>query len=422
MARFETWLKSDLSALIHVEELQGSFFTADVEGNLIGVEVFNNGQPANLAGAVTAFVIRSDDETVLINGALSGNRASIILPASAYVTAGPVSIVIKVGTTTVGACHGYVHRTSTNTIVDPAHIVPSLEELLEHINDAIAAANTANTAATGANTAAASANSAATAATNAAASANSAATAATNAATTATNAAAAANTAASTANTAASKIDNMTVAGTIVGPGQISVTISEVSGHKHIAFGIPQGPKGDAGKDFRIKKTFTSIAQMQAYDPDTDPSSSKMTAYDFAMIDTGSVEDPDTGKLYCYEPAESVVWHYIGDLSGKQGIKGETGNGIDHIALNQDYTLTVYFTDGTSYTTTSIRGAAGATGNGIANIVQNQDDTLTITMDDSTTYTTNPVRGPKGDTGDPGTSGCNVSYNSQTNTIEMVLL
>ena len=49
-------------------------------------------------------------------------------------------------------------------------------------------------------------------------------------------------------------------------------------------------------------------------------------------------------------------------LQGKQGEKGATGNGIASTVLNNDFTLTVHFTDGTSYTTPSIRGATGPQG------------------------------------------------------------
>ena len=45
-----------------------------------------------------------------------------------------------------------------------------------------------------------------------------------------------------------------------------------------------------------------------------------------------------------------------------KGDKGDTGNGIDHVVLNEDYTLTIFFTDGTSTITTSIRGEKGETG------------------------------------------------------------
>ena len=44
------------------------------------------------------------------------------------------------------------------------------------------------------------------------------------------------------------------------------------------------------------------------------------------------------------------------------GEKGDTGNGIKSTIMNDDYTLTIEFTDGTSYTTPSIRGEKGTTG------------------------------------------------------------
>lgn len=44
------------------------------------------------------------------------------------------------------------------------------------------------------------------------------------------------------------------------------------------------------------------------------------------------------------------------------GVTGATGNGIASTVLNQDYTLTITYTDGTTYTTPSIRGAQGAAG------------------------------------------------------------
>lgn len=101
---------------------------------------------------------------------------------------------------------------------------------------------------------------------------------------------------------------------------------------------------GRAGKDFRIKKTYTSIAAMNA-----DFSGTDVDTYEFAMIDTGSVEDADTGKLYCKGETE---WKYIGDLSGAQGIKGDTGNGI--ASVENSFTeegkikVAIKMTDGTS--------------------------------------------------------------------------
>ena len=112
---------------------------------------------------------------------------------------------------------------------------------------------------------------------------------------------------------------------------------------------------------------------------------------------------------------------------GQKGEKGDTGNGIANTVLNDDYTLTITFTDDTEYKTPSIRGATGAqgqkgekgetgaqgqkgekgeTGNGIASTVLNEDYTLTITFTDGTSYTTpTPIRGEIGLTGPEGPRG-----------------
>ena len=107
-------------------------------------------------------------------------------------------------------------------------------------------------------------------------------------------------------------------------------------------------------------------------------------------------------------------------LQGKQGETGATGNGIASTILNDDYTLTIQFTDGTSYTTPSIRGKigptgsqgpqgltgeTGATGNGIASTVLNDDFTLTIHFTDGTSYTTPSIRGATGPQGKQGEKG-----------------
>lgn len=476
MAVFRTVIRSDLQKPLVVQQLSGNMFTADNASNEIAVEVTNGGEPVALSGAVTAYAVRSDGVTAMFSGTISGNVASVVLPASCYVEVGTLSIVIKVGATTVGACTCYVYRTTTDEIVDPGHVIPSIDELLEQIDACRTATANANTAATNANTAASNANTKAaladekatladqkatlantaaqnadtkasladtaatnantkaglandaatlantkaaladekanlantkatladTAATNASTKAGLADTAAQNAdakATLANDAATLANTkagladtAATNANTAAGKIDNMTVAASGLPAGSAPIaTISEVDGHKHIAFQIP---KGDKGKDFHIAFTFASIAAMEAY-------SGNIELFDYAMIDTGNVQDADTGKLYCYEQDEE--WHYIGDLSGAQGIKGETGTGIDHVALNNDYTLTIYYDDGTQTTTTSIRGATGITPNIAVGTVTTllPDQQAYVTRDPSSTAE-NPVFNfgiPKGDTG-----------------------
>ena len=80
----------------------------------------------------------------------------------------------------------------------------------------------------------------------------------------------------------------------------------------------PQGPKGDTGLGFRVAKIYASTATMFA---DTNPSG--IVAGEFALIDTGNVEDPDNSKLFLW--TSSSTWFYTNDLSGAAGIQGPTG-------------------------------------------------------------------------------------------------
>lgn len=142
------------------------------------------------------------------------------------------------------------------------------------------------------------------------------------------------------------------------------------------------------------------------------------------------------------------------------GDKGNTGNGISSTALNSNYTLTLRYTDGTSYTTPSIRGPQGAqgiqgiqgikgdkgnTGNGISSINKTSTsglvDTYTIAMTDASTSTFDVTNGysptatvvknngvatititdKNGTTTTTIADGANVPGSITTNTIESIL-
>ena len=82
------------------------------------------------------------------------------------------------------------------------------------------------------------------------------------------------------------------------------------------------------------------------------------------------------------------------------GTDGADGVGITNIVMNADYTLTITLSNGTSYTTPSIRGEQGEkgeTGNGIASITKTATvgkvDTYTITYTDGTTTTFDVTNG-----------------------------
>lgn len=138
MALIETWLKQDLTAPVVVRRLTGNVFSADNQANLIGVEVVKNGAAENLSGSCVAYCIRADQKTVIVAGTVSGNTAYVTLPQACYAVVGQLSVVLKVDSVTLAAVTGYVYRTSTDTIVDPGTIIPSVDSLIEQIEEAVA--------------------------------------------------------------------------------------------------------------------------------------------------------------------------------------------------------------------------------------------------------------------------------------------
>lgn len=154
-----------------------------------------------------------------------------------------------------------------------------------------------------------------------------------------------------------------------------------------------QGNQTSKEVGFRIYKTYPSVAAMNA-------DLANVEEGKFVMI-AGSTEEVDTGKLFV---RSASAFTFITDLSGAQGIKGDTGNGIASVTLNADYTLTIVFTDGTSTTTTSIRGEKGEQGErGLQGEKGEKGDTGE-----------KGEKGDKGDKGDAGTTDYNDLINKPT--------
>lgn len=80
------------------------------------------------------------------------------------------------------------------------------------------------------------------------------------------------------------------------------------------------------GKSFKIMKVYTSVAEML-----NDYNTTDVEIGEFVWINTGNVEDPDDSKLYLKTDTE---WQLVGDLSGNQGIQGESAY---EVAVNNGF-------------------------------------------------------------------------------------
>ena len=145
-----------------------------------------------------------------------------------------------------------------------------------------------------------------------------------------------------------------------------------------------QGETGPMGAPFTIKKTYSSVAEMNA-------DFNNMNVGDYVMI-ASTVEIEDNAKLYTKGETQ---WIFITDFSGATGIQGETGltpniqigtvvsgdsPSVTRSGTNENPVLNFTLVKGDTGATGQT-GATGATGNGIDHI------SLTNTSGAVKTYT-----------------------------------
>ena len=153
---------SDLERGVVLTRLGRLFAQADKEAHELQVEVVRRGEAVDLTGATaTAYFIRADDATVILTGQVRENLVSVRLSSACYEIPGRFQIIIKAatatGTTAVFWADGFITETTTDSLVDPEHIVPSLAELLARLETMAAATSAATRAAGAAESAAANA-------------------------------------------------------------------------------------------------------------------------------------------------------------------------------------------------------------------------------------------------------------------------
>lgn len=210
----------------------------DQNANIIRITVTDGDGPADISGytAVMLFQRPGDSYVVRCPGTVVGNVISVTVLANCYAYAGQyyASVILTANgfTRTMLRLAGHVENSGDGPVIDPTGTIPGYDdiariyaELEASLEESETATNSANAAAQNANTAAGSANASAGAANTAAGKAND---------------------ATSRANTAAASIEGMTVEASDVAYNQpATATVTDVDGHKHIAFGLRQGNPGE---------------------------------------------------------------------------------------------------------------------------------------------------------------------------------
>lgn len=251
LAPFTTRIKTNLDDVLQMTQMiNGIMMTGDNRANQIIVELYSSSGRVHLDPApfqsgdskIIGYFIRGDGYTVEIDGSLnSAGDPMIVIPRAAYESTGALSIAIRIldgkhitidpvtgeevidwdSKMVIAALSCFVQNTETDSIVDPDHHIPDIQELLAYI-DLLHEQYSEISEAEGLRVTAENGREAAEDSREAAETSRE-----------------------SRVDAATGKINNMTVAAQELAYGsQPTATISEVDNHKHILFGLVTGPRG----------------------------------------------------------------------------------------------------------------------------------------------------------------------------------
>ena len=209
----------------------------DRNANIIKLTVMDGNAPADLSGntAVVLFQRPGDSYVVRCPGSVSGNVISATLLGDCYIYAGQyyASLILDADgiTRTMLRLSGQIESNGDGPVIDPTGTIPGYEDIARIYAELEASLGRSDAATDSANAAAQNANEKAALANEAAGNANV--------------AAGNANGATARANEASESIEGLTVEASDVAYNKpATATVTDVEGHKHIAFGLRQGVPG----------------------------------------------------------------------------------------------------------------------------------------------------------------------------------
>ena len=153
---------ADILAGIGMTGMPSLFAMGDKLAHVLRVRVKAGGEPVDLTGwTVTASVVRQDQATVMMAGRAVGDAAEVTLEAPCYSQSGGFTLSVAIGREqqliTIFCGRGDVTRTRTDSLVDPGHTIPSVDEIIAQyglmktaVQNTDAAAKRADDAASGA--------------------------------------------------------------------------------------------------------------------------------------------------------------------------------------------------------------------------------------------------------------------------------
>ena len=126
---------ADILVGIGMTAMPSLFAVGDKLAHVLRVRVKAGGEPVDLTGwTVTASVVRQDQATVMMAGRTVGDAAEVTLEAPCYSQSGGFTLSVAIGREqqliTIFCGRGDVTRTRTDSLVDPGHTIPSVDEII----------------------------------------------------------------------------------------------------------------------------------------------------------------------------------------------------------------------------------------------------------------------------------------------------
>ena len=126
---------ADILAGIGMTAMPSLFAMGDKLAHVLRVRLKAGGKPVDLTGwTVTASVVRQDQATVMMAGRTVGDAAEVTLEAPCYSQSGGFTLSVAIGREqqliTIFCGRGDVTRTRTDSLVDPGHTIPSVDEII----------------------------------------------------------------------------------------------------------------------------------------------------------------------------------------------------------------------------------------------------------------------------------------------------
>ena len=126
---------ADILVGIGMTAMPSLFAMGDKLAHVLRVRVKAGGEPVDLTGwMVTASVVRQDQATVMMAGRVVGDAAEVTLEAPCYSQSGGFTLSVAIGREqqliTIFYGRGDVTRTRTDSLVDPGHTIPSVDEII----------------------------------------------------------------------------------------------------------------------------------------------------------------------------------------------------------------------------------------------------------------------------------------------------